>query len=77
MTMGFGTAHLMGRTLVNEGTFTYAEGILRMTEGAQIDNSGTFKANEDETSFDITTETGGVAPVMRVSFFLCRRGWCG
>jgi RHS repeat-associated protein len=64
ITMGFGTASLVGRTLVNEGTFNYVEGVLRMTEGAHLDNSGTFKANEDETAFDITTETGTAAPVI-------------
>jgi YD repeat-containing protein len=39
---------LVGRTLDNEGTLTLTpEGQLRLSEGATLDNAGTFKANEE------------------------------
>ena len=36
---------LAGRDLVNEGTLTFAWGTLFMSEGAQLENSGTFNDN--------------------------------
>ncbi len=57
------SAVLLQRTLVNEGTFTFVEGSLRMDEGAQLDNSGTFKAN-GEGVFGITTGGEGAAPLV-------------
>jgi RHS repeat-associated protein len=38
---------LAGRSLVNEGTTTFSNAFIYETEGAQIRNSGTFKANSE------------------------------
>ncbi|MGH2853538.1 MAG: DUF6531 domain-containing protein [Solirubrobacteraceae bacterium] len=44
------TAHakLAGRKLVNESTFTLGEGMLTESEGATVENNGTFDANGQE-----------------------------
>ena len=42
---GGSAGSLVGRALVNEGTLTYSEQRLLLSEGAQIRNSGTFRAN--------------------------------
>ena len=57
------SAELDGRTLVNEGTFTFSEGSIFMDEGAEIDNSGQFNANE-QGGFGISTEGRGAAPLI-------------
>ena len=43
-------ARLQGRSLVNDGTLTWAAGAIFLEEGAQISNSGTFYANDNGTS---------------------------
>ena len=43
-------AKLQGRSLVNDGTLTWAAGAIFLEEGAQISNSGTFYANDNGTS---------------------------
>ena len=43
-------AKLQGRSLVNDGTLTWAAGAIFLEEGAQISNSGTFYANDNGAS---------------------------
>ena len=55
---------IIERSLVNEGTLTFASGTFEMSEGAQLKNYGTFKANS-ETLYkfcQICVVTGAVAP---------------
>ena len=42
-----GTMSLAGRTLINEGTLNFRNGDIEMSEGAKIENSGTFEANSE------------------------------
>jgi hypothetical protein len=44
------------RTLINEGTFTLTKGLIKMSNGAEIKNTGTFVANSEGT--DLTTGEG-------------------
>ncbi len=44
---------LIGRTVVNEGTWSFTEGEIRMSQGAVIKNSGTFIANSQYSSPEI------------------------
>ena len=48
---------LAGRRLVNEGTFTLIGGDLKMSEGAVVDNAGTFNLHQEQT-FAIVVGTG-------------------
>ena len=66
-------AHLVERTLVNEGTATLggastSSGVLTMSEGARIENSGVFSDNSESTCRSsretIVAEAGKVAPVL-------------
>ena len=43
-------AYVKARSLVNDGTLTWASGALFLEEGAQISNSGTFYANDNGPS---------------------------
>jgi len=43
---GGGHAKVAGRTLINEGTFTLGEGLMILSEGGRVENTGTFDANE-------------------------------
>lgn len=50
-TINVGTpAKVRGRSLVNEGTLTWAAGALFLEEGAQISNTGTFYTNDNGPS---------------------------
>ena len=49
------------RALINEGTFTLAKGLIRMREGAELKNTGTFDANSGGT--DLVAEGSGPAPL--------------
>jgi RHS repeat-associated protein len=46
---GSGEVFLAQRMLVNEGTFTLSKGLIRMREGAEVKNTGTFVANAGGT----------------------------
>ncbi len=65
---GSETVSLTGRGLVNDGTATLATGILAVSEGAKITNSGTFKANSESGSTQITTGFGGASIVNSGTF---------
>ncbi len=54
-------ARLYERTLVNEGTMTYAFGFIEMYDGATFENAGTFNANSENIS-GIVVEGEGAAP---------------
>ena len=41
---------LVGRTLVNEGTLTLSSGDLKESEGATVENKGTFNVNEGQAA---------------------------
>jgi RHS repeat-associated protein len=43
-------ARVQGRSLVNDGTMTWAAGAIFLEEGAQISNNGTFYANDNGAS---------------------------
>jgi RHS repeat-associated protein len=51
-----GEVYLEQRTLVNEGTFTFGSGLIRMSEGAEIKNTGTFSLNS--TGTDLSAGSG-------------------
>jgi RHS repeat-associated protein len=53
---------LAQRTLVNEGTLTFAEGYILMREGALLNNVGTFNANSEGVG--IATEGEGATPLI-------------
>jgi hypothetical protein len=53
---GSGEVLLEQRTLINEGTFTLAKGLIRMGNGAEIKNTGTFVTNSEGT--DLTVGEG-------------------
>ncbi len=66
-------AHLVERTLVNEGTATLggastSSGVLTMSEGARIENPGLFSDNSESTCRSsretIVAEAGKVQPVL-------------
>jgi hypothetical protein len=59
---GAGLAVLEGRTLLNEGTFTYnSEGVLRLRQGAKLENTGTFNENREGSSAFSSEDTVGVS----------------
>ncbi|HYM56280.1 MAG TPA: hypothetical protein VES97_13030, partial [Solirubrobacteraceae bacterium] len=41
--------HMSGRKLVNDGTLTFSWGTLMMTDGAQLENRGTFEDNSESS----------------------------
>jgi hypothetical protein len=53
---------LSERKLVNEGTLTYGWGTLFMSEGAQLDNEGTFDDNTESSCYGTQIQNGGGAP---------------
>jgi RHS repeat-associated protein len=53
---------LVERTLVNEGTTTFAQGQIRMSQGAVIRNVGTFLANSQAIEFPQIKFTPEVGP---------------
>ena len=66
-------AHLVERRLVNEGSVTLGgastlSGVLTMSEGARIENSGVFSDDSESTCLSsretIVAETGKVGPVL-------------
>ena len=61
-----GLLTLEGRAFVNEGTTTFPEGQISMAEGAEIRNTGTFKANSQSGSpqFRVETEAKGSEPLI-------------
>ena len=62
-TINVGTpARLQGRSLVNEGTLTWAAGAIFLEEGAQISNSGTFYANDNGPSCGGGCRGSGLVP---------------
>ena len=54
-----GSEPIEERQLINEGTFTAAVGTLLLSEGAEIVNTGTFNANEEEFGVIGEYGTGG------------------
>jgi RHS repeat-associated protein len=64
-----------GRSLVNEGTLTFASGTLWMTENTAIKNSGTFKQNTEtlrqncQICFPGEKETEGPAIIINTGIF--------
>jgi RHS repeat-associated protein len=66
-----GTNNLTQRTLVNEGTTTLVRseaGTITMSEGAQLKNSGTFKANAESGAIQIKAGTGASSIVNTGTF---------
>ncbi len=62
-TINVGTpALLQQRSLVNEGTLTWAAGALFLEEGAQVSNSGTFYANDNGPSCGGGCRGSGIDP---------------
>jgi hypothetical protein len=59
---------LAKRTLVNEGTVTFVNGQIPMSEGAKIVNVGTFKADSESGAPEITSGAGGARIVNRGTF---------
>jgi RHS repeat-associated protein len=66
ITVGGATAKIIERDLVNEGTFTWAEGELAMSYGARLENRGTFDANSENAQgiFEPENEREGAAPLV-------------
>jgi RHS repeat-associated protein len=62
---------LNGRTLTNEGTLTFSEQRLLLSEGAQIKNTGTFRANTQsgEPRFLYYPETGPEPKIINTGTF--------
>jgi len=52
---------LEGRTFVNDGTVEFSSGILYMSDGAELENSGTFGANsqQERAPYNATIEQPG------------------
>ncbi|HEX3174293.1 MAG TPA: RHS repeat-associated core domain-containing protein, partial [Solirubrobacterales bacterium] len=59
-----GSISINERTLVNEGTLTFAVGNIYAGTGAVIENSGTFKANSEPTSVPAFRYSSGAAPLI-------------
>ncbi len=60
------TAKMVERTLVNEGVLTWSEGEIAMTDGASIENAGTFDADSESPSgiFEPEGEREGPTPLI-------------
>ncbi|HWY17350.1 MAG TPA: RHS repeat-associated core domain-containing protein [Solirubrobacteraceae bacterium] len=59
---------LAGRTLVNEGAFTFEEGVLTESEGARFENKGTFNANA-QGIFGIYEGGGAASTFVNIGIF--------
>ncbi len=59
------------RALINEGTLTFTEAMLRMYEGARLENKGTFKANSESKclGYAILEESGGAPDIINTGTF--------
>jgi RHS repeat-associated protein len=57
-------AHINEHTLVNEGSLSLPSKYLAMSEGARLENSGTFTINTEGGEFGLLHPTGGAAPLV-------------
>jgi RHS repeat-associated protein len=66
-----GWSYMRARALVNEGTTTFANGKLFLSEGAEIKNPGTFDANSEFSAEQITFEprTGASPAIVNTGRF--------
>ncbi len=66
-----GGGYLVGRELVNEGTTTLWNGMLSMSAGAQIRNSGVFKTDTASSwdGFRFSPETGTAPSILNTGTF--------
>lgn len=72
-TIKVGSVYVRGRSLVNEGTLTFEEGRLELSEGADVKNSGTFNANsqsyESEKQLSFYPKEGEAPKIVNTGTF--------
>ncbi len=68
LALKIGIATLKQRHLVNEGTFTFSSGRIAASEGAVIENTGTFNANSESTIPFEASKTGAPSIINTGSF---------
>ena len=64
ITTGGGKAKVVERAFVNEGSLSVNAGLLRLSEGAVLDNKGMLTVNKEDTTAEIGVGEGTTAPLL-------------